>query len=189
MNLVKAENAEEVSEADSKFTRLLSGLSELTDEPGGVILGLRDVRIRSDIGNRIAEADAAISVRFNRREQADELDQKIRQLVKKYAKKKTRIQVEGGVRRLPMEKSPTVDSLYQRVRKIGSILDVRILEEHRWSSSDICFVDDGIARIDGLGPIGGHSSSYDEFILRHSLLDRAALLALLVQDLGKKKRT
>ena len=62
-----------------------------------------------------------------------------------------------------------------------------MLEEHRWSSSDISFVDQNIARIDGLGPIGDVPYEHEEYILRHSLLDRAAILALLRHDLGRRR--
>jgi acetylornithine deacetylase/succinyl-diaminopimelate desuccinylase-like protein len=188
MNLVKAESAEEVSKAASKFTRLLSSIAELSNEAEGVVVGLRDVRIHSDIGNLLADGEASISLRFNEIQQAQEIDKKIRSYVKKAMSKKIRIQVEGGVRRPPMLFSPQGEMLYNRVKKLGKLLDIRTLEEHRWSSADICFVDADIPKLDGLGPAGEHSASLDEYILRHSLLDRAALLALLLHDLGGSKR-
>jgi len=73
------------------------------------------------------------------------------------------------------------------VKDIGNRLDIRVLKEHRWSSSDICSVRQDIARIDGLGPIGDAPHDNEEYILRHSLLDRAALLALLLNDLRLRK--
>jgi hypothetical protein len=70
------------------------------------------------------------------------------------------------------------------MKKIAEQLDIRLLEEHRWSSADICFVDKNIPVIDGLGPVGDKSSNKTGYILRHSLLERAALLAMALQELS-----
>ena len=56
-----------------------------------------------------------------------------------------------------MERTEKVDALWKVIKKIAEELDIRLLEEHRWSSADICFVDKSIPLIDGLGPVGGKS--------------------------------
>jgi D-alanine-D-alanine ligase len=188
MNLVKPENAEDVAAADAGFCRLLSAIAELTNESEGVVVGLREVKIKSDIASLVSEGEAFLSVRTNVPEQAEEIDSKIRKLAKKMTRKKNKYQIEGGVRRLPMLRTDEVEKLYQQVRNLGTLLDIRILEEHRWSSADICFVDPLKAKVDGLGPIGGYHSSLDEYVLRNSMFDRASLLALLLHDLGKGTR-
>jgi len=74
-------------------------------------------------------------------------------------------------------------ALFDKIKKIAKTIDARVLPEHRWSSADICHLDQDIAKIDGLGPIGGFDKQKAEYILRHSLVERALLLALLI---GKK---
>jgi acetylornithine deacetylase/succinyl-diaminopimelate desuccinylase-like protein len=143
--------------------------------------------MRSGIATLHANCEAQLSVRFDNQEQGEALDRKIRNIVKKMNSRKNRFQIEGGICRPPMVQSPETENLYQRVRAIGNRLDIRVLEEHRWSSSDICAVRQDRARIDGLGPIGDAPHDYEEYILRHSLLDRAALLALLMNDLRPGK--
>jgi len=115
------------------------------------------------------------------------LDRKIHNLIKKMNSRKNRFQIEGGICRPPMVRNQETENLYQRVRVISNRLDIRTIEEHRWSSSDICAVRQDRSRIDGLGPIGDAPHDYEEYILRHSLLDRAALLALLLNDLRQRK--
>jgi D-alanine-D-alanine ligase len=72
------------------------------------------------------------------------------------------------------------------LKKIADRIDLRIIEEHRWSSSNICFVDINKPKIDGLGPIGAKQKE-EEYILRHSILDRSLMLALLLNEVSKKE--
>jgi D-alanine-D-alanine ligase len=97
-------------------------------------------------------------------------------LVKKSGRSKHRIEIEGSVRRPPMVRNEPVEKIWTRIKSLADKLDYRLVEEHRWSSADICFVDSEKPRIDE-----------DEFILRHSLLERATLLAMLLYDLSKEK--
>jgi len=187
MNLVNAENAENVAKAIARFNHLLASLTKLSSEADGVVVVPRDVRMHSGIATLFAHCEASLSLRFNDQEQAETLDQKIRQIVKKMNSRKYSFQIEGGIRRFPMISNIETKKLYQRVKDIGNLLDIRVLEEHRWSSSAICSVNQDIARIDGLGPIGDAPHEHEEYILRHSLLDRAAILALLLDDLRRRK--
>jgi D-alanine-D-alanine ligase len=108
-------------------------------------------------------------------------------LVKKSGRSKHRIEIEGSVRRPPMVRNEPVEKIWTRIKSLADKLDYRLVEEHRWSSADICFVDSEKPRIDGLGAIGTDRIDEDEFILRHSLLERATLLAMLLYDLSKEK--
>jgi D-alanine-D-alanine ligase len=146
----------------------------------------REARMNSGIATLFAQCEASLSIRFNNQEQAEALDQKIRTIVKKANSKKNRFQIEGSVRRLPMICNQETKQLYQQVKAIGTSMDIRVLEEHRWSSSDICSVNQNRARIDGLGPVGDAPHEHGEYILRHSLLDRAAILALLLNNLRRR---
>ena len=82
-----------------------------------------------------------------------------------------------------MLRTEGVEKLWQRIKSVATELDIRLLEEHRWSSADVCFVNNGKPVIDGMGAIGGESYAKDEFILRHSLLERATLLAMVLNNL------
>jgi len=187
MNLLDAENAGDVAKATASVSRLLASLTNLSTEAGGAVVIPRTVQMRSGIATLHANCEAQLSVRFDSQEQGEALDRKIQNLVKKMNSRKNRFQIEGGICRLPMIRNQETGNLYQRVKVISNRLDIRTIEEHRWSSSDICAVRQDRARIDGLGPIGDAPHDYEEYILRHSLLDRAALLALLLNDLRPKR--
>ena len=186
MNLEKAEKASDVSKAVAAFSKLITIWSELADESEGLIISPSDVEIKSNISDLYAHGDISLSVRFNSKDQIKQLQQQIHQMVKKASRGKHGIQIEGGVRRQPMERTEKVDTLWKRVKRIANRLDIRLLEEHRWSSADVNFLSDKYV-IDGMGAIGNVGAENDEFIIRHSLLERATLLTLLLHELGEAR--
>ena len=105
---------------------------------------------------------------------------------KKY-KKEINIQLKGGVRRPSMSRTDQVEVLWNKIKVIASRLDINLKEEHRWSSADICFADESKYLIDGLGPVGAKLQKKSEFKLRHSLLERSALLAVILSELNVDK--
>jgi len=187
MSLVNADKEEDVAEANVCFNHLLASLAKLSSESDRAVVTLRDVRMNSSIATLFAHGEAQLSVRFNDSGRAAVIDQKMRQLVKKTKCGKSRFQISGNIRRPPMVRIPEVEELYAWIRNTAKNLDIRIVEEHRWSSSDICFVNQGKHMIDGLGPIGDAPHDDEEYILRHSILDRSVLLASLLNDLRQRK--
>jgi len=127
-------------------------------------------------------ATVSLSVRFNERHQGTKVDAAIRRIAEKQAKSGVRLQVTGGIRRPPMVYTGETERLWNMAQKAARRLEVLIKQEHRWSSSDICFVPEGKAVLDGLGPVGGGNNSPNEYIIRSSLVDRAALLATLMYE-------
>ena len=188
MHLEKTDKAEHVSKAVASFLKLLTSWAELTDEPHGLVVSPREVEIKSSIADLFAQGEASISVRSNDLKQAEETEKKLVQTSKKLNRGMLRIQVEGGIRRPPMLRSEGVENLWNKVRDVASRLDIRIIEEHRWSSADISFVNNNKPMIDGMGPVGLDQTGKDEYILRHSLLERATLLAMLLYHLGSEMK-
>jgi D-alanine-D-alanine ligase len=187
MNLENAQSAENVAEANASFNNLLASLTKLSSETDNVLVTLRDMTMESGISTLHAHGEASLSVRFNDVHHAEVIDQKIRQTVKKTKCHKCRFRISGSVRRPPMICTPEVESLYILIKDICRRLDISVSKEHRWSSSDICLVESTKPQIDGLGPIGRAPHDDEEYILRHSLLDRATLLAMLLNTLRQKK--
>lgn len=184
MNLEDGVNAEDVARSVGKFSKILNSWSKLTDESTGVIVTPCDVEINAKVSERTAHGEAILSVRFNDPGLIETIDGKIRKMVKKANRAKFRLQIEGGLKRPPLIKSKESDHLWQRVKSIADRRDIRLLEEHRWSSADICFIQDRSAAIDGMGPVGAEHREGGEFILTHSLIERATLLALTLCDLS-----
>jgi D-alanine-D-alanine ligase len=187
MNLERADNANDVALATSSFSKLLSNWVDLTNQDAGIVVAPSEAEIKSNIADLYAHGETFLSVRFNDPKQAQIIDRNIKLIANEVRKKKLQILVEGGVRRPPMLRNENVEKLWNMVKKIADNLDIRLLEEHRWSSSDICFVNNKSV-IDGIGPVGSDTVRHDEFIYRHSLLDRAALLAKVIYNLSKEQK-
>jgi hypothetical protein len=185
MSLVNPTNEIDVANANAKFTRLLHRISKLSSVEERVIVNPREIRLDSNVANLNAHGQASISVRYDQPEQAEEYDGKMHKLVKKTMSDKVQVYISGAMRRPPMVKTEEIEGMYRRAKGIADKIDIRVLEEHRWSSSNTCFVNEHKPRIDGLGPVGGITQEGEEYILRHSLFERAVLLALLLNDLRK----
>jgi D-alanine-D-alanine ligase len=186
MNLIKTGKAEEAAHAMGLFARLINSLTELTDTGRGLVVSPSKAEMKSNITDHSAHGDVRLSVRFNKPEHVELIDRRIKKIIPKKYQKMLDFQFEGGIRRPPMEKNEAVENLWKTIKQIAEKLDVRLLEEHRWSSADICFVNGGTPVIDGLGPVGERQLNNSEYILRRSLMERAALLAMTIYELIKK---
>ncbi len=79
-----------------------------------------------------------------------------------------------------MERSEANERLFEDISRIAGRINMAVEATHRPSSSDICFSPPQVPKIDGMGPLGDGIRTDDEYILRHSLTDRAALLAHVI---------
>ncbi|HDT14839.1 MAG TPA: M20/M25/M40 family metallo-hydrolase, partial [Firmicutes bacterium] len=187
VHLIKPEISKDAAEAAMYFTRLLAEISSVSNEEKGLLVSPSDISIDSHFSPPFVHCEAKISIRFNSLDLARQAEDILRRAASKIKNKKVRVQIRGGIKRPPLFESRQSLELYSKLKEIASSLDLRTIKEHRWSSSNICFTPQGKSVIDGLGPIGTDSKEENEYILRHSLLDRAALLAVLMNEIRKIK--
>ena len=184
MNLKKTEKSEDVAWSMGSFAKLINTLTDLTDTESGLVLSPWKTEMHSNITDLYAHGEAKLSVRFNNNEQFQAVDKRIQKIIPKKIQKLLDFQIEGGIRRPPMVRTDKNADLYKNIKVIADNLDIRLNEEHRWSSGDICFVNPQTPVIDGLGPEGFKGANKVEYILRHSLLERSALLAMILLELS-----
>jgi D-alanine-D-alanine ligase len=165
----------------SNLYKRVTALHALSDPEGGTRVGVRRIDFDAPFGRLPEKAEAVITVRFNRPEEAERIDAKIREVAKLRSTRGVRLQVFGRVRRPPMAVSDGNRQLAEHVLTGAKRLHLQVSGEHRWHSSDICFVPESVPRVDGLGPVGGNERTDDEYVLRSSLVERAALLALVIR--------
>ena len=178
LSLDEARDAVDVARALGAFGRLISQWTQLSDTDSGLVIAPFEVEAESNIMEYYAHGDVKLSVRFNNPEQFENIDGQIRKLVQRRRSSQWSIRLEGGQRRPPMVRTDQVERLWQVIESIATDLDIRLREEHRWSSADICFADPGVALVDGFGPVGAKPPKQSEYVLRHSLLERSTLLAM-----------
>jgi glutamate carboxypeptidase len=81
----------------------------------------------------------------------------------------------------PMERSAGTAALFERARAIAAELGFDLQEAATGGASDANVTAAlGVPTLDGLGPVGGDDHSAAEWILRSSVLPRAAMLGALI---------
>ncbi|HLG97506.1 MAG TPA: M20 family metallopeptidase [Bryobacteraceae bacterium] len=156
----------------ANFTDLKRGL---TVNPGVISGGTRTNVVA-------AEARAEVDIRVARLKDAPALDKKFRGL--RPFDKRCSIQVEGGLNRPPMERTPAIGRLFAKARALAKSLGVELEESATGGGSDGNFTAAlGVPTLDGLGGVGEGAHALNESILIDRIADRTALLALLVSSL------
>ena len=153
-----------------KWNDLKSGLSV---NPGVIRGGTRTNVVA-------AEAVAEIDVRIKTAKQAAGLDRKFRSL--KPFDRHCRLQIEGGINRLPMERTAGVGALYMKARTIAKQIKWKLEEAAVGGGSDGNFTAGiGIPTLDGMGAVGDGAHAVHEHILISELPRRALLLSGMIE--------
>ncbi len=126
-------------------------------------------------------ATAVIDVRVPRAQDGPWIERRMRSL--KPVDRRARLEIEGGVRRPPLERKMAKD-LFRRAREVGRKLGMELTEASTGGGSDGNFTAAlGIPTLDGLGAVGDGAHALHEHIVIAELPRRAALLAALMMTL------
>lgn len=90
------------------------------------------------------------------------------------------VEVEGGFGRPPMERTPRNRRLWRQAQKAGERMGLELQEAAAGGGSDGNTASLYTATLDGLGTTGDGAHAAHEFIFLDKLLERTALLALLL---------
>ena len=126
------------------------------------------------------ESRAVVDVRIARNEDAGPLEEAILGL--RARTPGVSIHVEGGIGRPPMEETPRGRRLFESARCAARLLGLEIDGGQAGGGSDGNFTSRLTATLDGLGAVGGGAHAHHEFIRREAMIERAALLAMLLLE-------
>lgn len=181
--LINKDEPENVSLIAMNFNKTLAAIADISRNDNENVIAPYDIQFKSNIFKVNAYGSAGISVRFNSKETLENIEEKIKKIISQQKRSKIyQIQFEGGLKRQAMEHSKEIENFYKKIKSIAKNIDVRITMEHRWSSSDICHITKDQPKIDGLGPVGEFLPSNNEQIIRHSLIERSLLMALILKS-------
>ncbi len=175
-------DASGVLQAGRGIAGLLDACWKLSRPEEGLMITPRSVSLKTEPTGPWASGFMEIGICSNSRLHIEDLEKQLKAALPKTLRSYLDVRFEAGYERPPMHKDEAVLELYGRLKTLADSLDIRLREEHRWSAADIGFVPDGVPRLDGLGPVGDRPIRGEEFILKHSLLERAALLALAMES-------
>ncbi|HKL33995.1 MAG TPA: ATP-grasp domain-containing protein [Tangfeifania sp.] len=179
--MLKKDNPENVSNTALNFNRTLASITDISQNDSNNIIAPFNIDFKSNIFKMYAYGSAGISVRYNSPEVLNEIEKKIKKILTSQKRSKIyQVKIEGGLKRPALLVSEKSQNYFEGIVDLAKQIDVRITKEHRWSSADICHIKKDIPIIDGLGPVGEYLPSDNERIIRHSLIERALLLAVVL---------
>jgi glutamate carboxypeptidase len=159
-------------------------LEALNDPKAGISLNVGRVKGGTAVNIIPAEAEAELEVRFFEEQKGNEIEEKIRAMVRSTPQSKLRISLTKRHARPAMACTPPISSLYQAAVRTAKRLDLALPEEARGGASDANFLAaTNLPTLDGLGPVGEMDHSKNERILKNSLFQRVELLVHLLWDL------
>jgi len=166
------------SSAILELSNVVQRLHALNDPESGISVNVGTI----DGGTRpnvVADAGVAeVDVRITTHEQARQIEDAIRKLEAKTAG--TSLTIEGGIGRPPMEPTPASRRLWAQARHAGSLLNLDLEEARSGGVSDANLISQHTPTLDGLGPVGDGAHARHEFCYVDQMLERSALLALLL---------
>jgi glutamate carboxypeptidase len=166
--------------AIQELARQITALSKFNDLQRGISVNPGVIRGGTRTNVVAAEATAEIDIRIKNAKQAVSLDRKFRSL--KPVDKHCTLSLEGGINRLPMERTAGVAALYKKARAIAEQIDWKLEEAAVGGGSDGNFTAGmGIPTLDGMGGAGQGAHALHEHIVISELPRRALLLAGMIE--------
>jgi len=166
------------SSAILELSHVVQRLHDLSDPEAGISVNVGTIQGGTQ-PNVIADTSTAqVDVRVRTNEQAHELERTIRSLAA--TTPGTSLHIEGGFGRLPMTPSPAARRLWARAREAAGHLGVELDEGRSGGVSDANTISQYTPTLDGLGPVGDGAHARHEFCYLDKMVERSALLALLL---------
>lgn len=164
-----------------ELARQLAAIAKLNNLQHGISVNPGVIRGGTRTNVIAAEAVAEIDVRIKQAKQAKGLDRKLRAL--KPHDKHCKLEIEGGVNRLPMERNEGVVALYKKAQALAKDVGWKLEEAAVGGGSDGNFTAGiGIPTLDGMGGVGEGAHAVHEYILISELPRRAMLLAGMIES-------
>ncbi|WP_457574650.1 M20 family metallopeptidase [Desulfolithobacter sp.] len=169
-----------------ELARKIIALEDLNDPARGVVVNVGI--IQGGIGpNTIPQqAVARIDTRYATRADGRELAERIQGIASHCTTPGTTARLEITNRRPVLEESGANRALFALAAEQADRLGLEIRREIRQGVSDANTMGEFIPVLDGLGPIGEHDHSEQEYMLRESLPARTRLLTALLPVLAGK---
>lgn len=169
---------DEGASAIQELSHVVQALHAMSDAGRGITLNVGEVEggVRPNVV--APRARAVVDVRVPTREAARRVQEAIRSL--EPTTPDTRIVVEGGMRRPPMERTAGNRRLWEAARRLGDALGLDLEQARAGGASDGNLTSRYVPTLDGLGAVGGGAHADHEHVVLERMPERSALLALLL---------
>lgn len=163
-----------------ELSYLIQTLFALNDPGRGVTVNVGT--IDGGLGPNVVapESRAVVDVRVPTHQDARRVQESILGL--KPVTPGVKLHISGGIGRPPMELTPRNRRLWEKARDLGTGLGLDLKEGVAGGGSDGNTTSLYTATLDGLGAVGDGAHARHEFVYTVKLVERAALLALLLME-------
>jgi glutamate carboxypeptidase len=161
-----------------ELAHVIRRLYELADLERGVSINVGVITGGTRRNVIAAEATAELDVRILTRDDAERIAHIVRTL--KPSTPGTRITVEGGMDRPPLEATPGNRVLWDHAKRAAQELGFELGEGTAGGASDGSFTSRIVPTLDGLGSVGDGAHAVHEHVEIGRMPERAALLGLLL---------
>ncbi len=124
------------------------------------------------------ESRAMIDVRVQTQKDARHIEESIHAL--QPVTPGVTLEIQGRIRRQPMERTPRNQQLWEVARQLGYTINLNLADGAAGGASDGNTTSLYTATLDGLGAVGDGAHAKHEFIYFDKMVERSALLALLL---------
>ena len=173
-------NPEEGVSAIIELSHQIQRLFALNDPVKGITVNVGMIEGGVSANVIAPESKAVADVRVLSHEDGEHVRDAIYGL--KPVNPETQLIIEGGIGRPPMEKTPQNIRLWQIAQQVAEQMDLELEEGTAGGGSDGNTTSLYTATLDGLGTTGDGAHAYHEFIFTEKLVERSALLTLLLLE-------
>lgn len=179
---------EEGRNAICYLAEIISAVYALNGQRKGVTLNIGKIAGGEALNIVPDKAVAKLDVRINHANDESWVLKQMNAILTRFQRDGFSLVIDGGFGRPVKRINPSTQSLFNRVKKLGHCLGLNL----DWQNSGGCCDGNNLALhglpvLDTMGVRGGNIHTSSEYILLDSLVERAALSALLLIDLAREE--
>lgn len=171
-------NPDEGISAIVELSHHIQHLFQLNDFEKGITVNVGMIQGGSSANVIAEESKAIVDVRVHTMEDARFIQEKIFSLKPKH--KGAKLSISGGFGRPPMERTYRNQQLWLLAQNIAESMDLQLEQAVAGGGSDGNTTSLYTATLDGLGTVGDGAHARHEFIFKDKLIERTALLTMLL---------
>jgi glutamate carboxypeptidase len=161
-----------------ELSHIIQKLFALNDPEKGVTVNVGTIDGGLSANVVAPESKASVDVRVPHMEDAERIERIIHAI--RAETPGTEVEIEGSVRRPPMERTPGNQRLWRLARRGAEELGIDIEQAAAGGGSDGNTTSQLTPTLDGLGAVGAGAHAVNEHLLLDKMVERSALLARLL---------
>jgi len=161
-----------------ELSHIIQKLFALNDPEKGITVNVGTIDGGLSPNVIAPESKASVDVRVPTQEDAEHIEKIIHAI--RAETPGTEVEIEGSVRRPPMERTPGNQRLWQLAKRGAKELGIQIEQAAAGGGSDGNTTSQLIPTLDGLGAVGAGAHALNEHLVLDKMVERSALLARLL---------